>query len=382
MKLTEVIEGKARLVIPDPSEFSREGKFDPAWSPVFYNPRMVFNRDVSVLAVSVISPPSVLDAMSATGVRGIRYVKESGVKGEVLFNDKNPVSVELISKNLELNGITGKVLRSDANSLMHQVKVGYTDLDPFGSPAPYLFSAISSLRRKGVLGVTATDLSALEGKSRTSSKRKYGVQGSRLSYSKEAGLRVLLGKIVKEASVQEKGIRPLMGFYHDYYYRLFVKMEDGAKRADRSLESLGTLYECDRCGYSFMSSDECERKCPVCGGELKYYGPAWIGEFNDLEFLKEMKNRLTEFSYLSNSVKISELLEYLERENRFGPYYRVDVLASRLKVNMPPMNSLLGCLGDAVRTHFDPRGFKSFREFSEILECVKGSSATYETSGR
>ncbi|MCG3108822.1 tRNA (guanine(26)-N(2))-dimethyltransferase [Metallosphaera sp. J1] len=374
MKLIEVIEGKVRLLVPDPSQFSREGKFDPAWSPVFYNPRMTFNRDVSVLAVSVVSPPSVLDAMSATGVRGIRYVVESRIEGEVILNDKNPVSVELISKNLELNGVKGKVVKSDANSLMHQVKVGYTDLDPFGSPAPFLFSAISSLRRKGVLGVTATDLSALEGKSRTSSRRKYGVSGSKLSYSKEAGLRVLLAKIAREASVQEKGIKPLMGFYHDYYYRLFVKMEDGAKRADRSLESLGTLYECGLCGYSFMSVEGCERKCPVCGGELKYYGPAWVGELNDQEFLEEMKNKLTGFSYLQNFEMISKLLERLGMENRFGPYYRVDVLASRLKVNMPSMFSLLQCL-DGVRTHFDPRGFKTSREFPEVIECIKMSSA-------
>ncbi|WP_252896532.1 hypothetical protein [Metallosphaera hakonensis] len=155
MKLVEIIEGKAKILIPDPAQFSREGKFDPAWSPVFYNPRMTFNRDVSVIAVSIISPSSVLDAMSATGIRGIRYALESNVKDEIIFNDKNPISIEIISKNVKNNGlVNSKVVKSDANSLMHQVKVEYTDLDPFGSPAPFLFAGISSLRRRGYLGVT------------------------------------------------------------------------------------------------------------------------------------------------------------------------------------------------------------------------------------
>ncbi|WP_252896547.1 hypothetical protein [Metallosphaera hakonensis] len=60
--------------------------------------------------------------------------------------------------------------------------------------------------------------------------RKYGASGGKLSFSREAGLRVLLAKIAREAAVQEKGIKPLVSFYNDYYYRLFVRMDDGAKK--------------------------------------------------------------------------------------------------------------------------------------------------------
>ncbi|MEM3347555.1 MAG: tRNA (guanine(10)-N(2))-dimethyltransferase [Metallosphaera sp.] len=371
MRLTEITEGKAKILIPDPVEFSREGKFDPAWSPVFYNPRMVFNRDVSVLAVSVISPSSVLDAMAATGIRGIRFVLEGGVNGEVIFNDKNPVAIELISKNIELNRITNyKIMRADANSIMHQLKVDYTDLDPFGSPAPFLFAALSSLRRKGVLGVTATDLSALEGKSITACNRKYGASGKRLNYSKEAGLRVLLAKIAREAAVQEKGILPLISFYKDYYYRLFVKTVDGAKRADKALEQIGMLYECQNCGFSFMDK-ECQVKCPMCGGEVNAYGPAWIGKLNSIDFLNRMKERLDKAPQINNPNSVKRLLDSLISENGMGPYYRIDVLASKLKVNMPPTHRLIDCLEDGTRTHFDERGIKTSKSFDQLIECMK-----------
>ncbi|QKQ99368.1 tRNA (guanine(26)-N(2))-dimethyltransferase [Metallosphaera tengchongensis] len=375
MRLIETVEGKARILLPDPSEYERDGRFDPAWSPVFYNPRMIFNRDLSVVVVSSISPKSVLDVMSATGVRGIRYYLESEVRGEIIFNDKNPVATELITKNIASNGVEkARVERSDANSLMHRVKVEYTDLDPFGTPAPFLQAAVSSLRRRGVLGVTATDLSALEGKSRNSCKRKYGAFCNKLSFSKEAGLRLLLAKIAMEASIVEKGIHPLITLYRDYYYRIFVRMEDGAKKADNTLEKIGSLYECESCGYSFMGKGFCDRVCPVCGGSLRSMYPAWIGELADVEFLGKVKELLPRFNYLENFPALFKLIGSLTSEQRYGLYYRLDVLSSKLRRNMPSMEEMIKCLGDATRTHFHLQGIKTSKEFHEVLECIKSSS--------
>ena len=48
---TVVKEGLAEVEVPDPQAYAREGYFDPSWAPVFYNPRMVFNRDIAVLAL-------------------------------------------------------------------------------------------------------------------------------------------------------------------------------------------------------------------------------------------------------------------------------------------------------------------------------------------
>ncbi|RLF76380.1 tRNA (guanine(10)-N(2))-dimethyltransferase, partial [Thermococci archaeon] len=80
MELGEVREGKARILVPKAARI-----YD---APVFYNPAMAFNRDISVLALKVIKPEEALDALSATGVRGIRYALETPVR-EVWLNDIN-----------------------------------------------------------------------------------------------------------------------------------------------------------------------------------------------------------------------------------------------------------------------------------------------------
>ena len=75
-------EGKARLKVPNPRKYVRpDGVYEPSWAPVFYNPRQVFNRDISTLALKVLvktfpHPVKVLDALAGTGVRAIRYALE------------------------------------------------------------------------------------------------------------------------------------------------------------------------------------------------------------------------------------------------------------------------------------------------------------------
>ncbi|TRM78608.1 tRNA (guanine(10)-N(2))-dimethyltransferase, partial [Sulfolobus sp. D5] len=235
MKLKEIVEGKAKILIPDPSEYTKEGKFDPSWAPVFYNPKMVLNRDISVIVVSTLRPKIVVDTLSATGIRGIRYFLESWRSENLIFNDKNTEAVNLIKQNLKLNGIDDnvtKVYNRDANSLLYEIKADYVDIDPFGTPAPFILSSINATIRKGVVAITATDLSALTGSSVLSARRKYDVINSKLSSSKELGIRVLIGKVIREASIMEKTVYPLFSFYSDYYYRLFLRVDKGAKKAD------------------------------------------------------------------------------------------------------------------------------------------------------
>lgn len=375
MRLKEVTEGKARLLIPDPEEYRKEGKFDPSWAPVFYNPRMVLNRDVSVVVVSALSPRSIVDALSATGVRGIRYSLESSQVEEVVFNDKSPSAVELIRKNVEINGIkNAKLYNRDANSLLYDIKVDYVDVDPFGSPAPFILSSISAVKRGGSVAYTATDLSPLEGKARRSCLRKYFVYNQKLSFSKEVGIRALISKVVRDSAVLERTVVPLVSFYSDYYYRVFFRVLGGAKRADRALEEIGYFVECQDCGYHEGTREKCVDKCPYCGSKnIRIVGPVWLGKLADDEFLGTITSSIGKFEYLSNFQRVKELLTSLKEENKFLAYYNLDFVASRHKVNVPPTKHMLDCLGEARRTHFDKKGIKTSKKFEEVVECLKTS---------
>ena len=97
-------EGKAKVQVPDTGG-------------VFYNPVQCFNRDMSVAVIKsytdviknegkkslFLFPPKILEALSATGLRAIRYAKEIENVGTIVANDLSEDAVEAIKRNVILN---------------------------------------------------------------------------------------------------------------------------------------------------------------------------------------------------------------------------------------------------------------------------------------
>ncbi|BFH74326.1 tRNA (guanine(26)-N(2))-dimethyltransferase [Sulfurisphaera javensis] len=372
MNLIEIKEGKVSLLVPNPKDYEKNGKFDPSWAPVFYNPRMKLNRDISVLIVSVIKPKSIIDALSASGIRGLRYYIEVGGVEKLILNDKNPLATELIRKNIEKNKVEAQITTRDANSLLYEVKAEFVDIDPFGSPSPFILSSINSVINKGYVAFTATDLSALECSSKSSARRKYDLICDKLSFSKEAGIRGLIAKVIRESAILEKAAYPVFSFYFDYYYRVVFRVESGAKKADNLLSKQGYYYECPKCGLREASEYLEKKKCPKCGIDMKKYGPAWLGTLWEKDFVEKMRDKLNDFSYLDNYFTINKLLDIIIKESKYdNPYYRIDILSSYLKRNIPKREYIIKCLGSASVTHFDYRGIKSDKGMDEVNECIK-----------
>ena len=112
----------------------------------------------------------VLDALSASGLRAIRFLKEIPNSKFVYANDLSSQAITLIKKNFELNGIDSSKaqckifeitmliyegIHMDANKLVaefsdklkkKEVPFQYhvIDIDPYGSAIPFLDSAISN----------------------------------------------------------------------------------------------------------------------------------------------------------------------------------------------------------------------------------------------
>jgi tRNA (guanine26-N2/guanine27-N2)-dimethyltransferase len=200
---TTVTEGKATILFPK--------------DQVFYNPAQQFNRDLSVAiirawseslitkaqlrkiaweqrranqqhqptdqsSVSPVSPPkndnikpppqrkiTVLEALSATGLRAIRYALEIPAINTVLANDVSASAVEAISRNITHNNLPPELVQptcSDANALMYSHvtnRVDVVDLDPYGTATPFIDAAIQAIASDGLLCVTCTDMSVLAG---------------------------------------------------------------------------------------------------------------------------------------------------------------------------------------------------------------------------
>ena len=98
--LTQTIEGTTKLFVPDLVKYKQ-----PEFAPVFYNPRMKADRDVSVALLPHLlkRKARVLDLLCGLGARSVRYARECGFS--VTANDVQPGAVALARKNALLNKV-------------------------------------------------------------------------------------------------------------------------------------------------------------------------------------------------------------------------------------------------------------------------------------
>ena len=161
-KLVE--EGKAKILYQPPPEEQKSA------APVFYNPVQEFNRDLSILVLNTFSkgkkPPTtaessefvVLEALAATGLRSIRFMKEVPAITKIIINDFDPNAIETAKKNLKFNNIDMAKTQTetlDANVLMQRLAADkkycdVIDLDPYGTAVDFLDAALRTLKEDGI----------------------------------------------------------------------------------------------------------------------------------------------------------------------------------------------------------------------------------------
>ena len=106
------------------SKIIREGLAEIASeASVFYNPIQEFNRDMSIAAISTWARTyqkpsiSILEGLSATGLRSIRYAKEiTGKPATITANDFAIDAVSQIQKNILHNNVEEKVTASQGDA--------------------------------------------------------------------------------------------------------------------------------------------------------------------------------------------------------------------------------------------------------------------------
>ncbi|ASJ12443.1 tRNA (guanine(10)-N(2))-dimethyltransferase [Thermococcus thioreducens] len=375
MEFIEVREGLAKILVP-----KAERIYD---APVFYNPVMALNRDISVLAVEVLKPRTVLDALSATGIRGIRYALETPAK-EVWLNDISKEAFNLILKNVRLNlGVEGEGISEkriafrgekevvanldDANRLMAEKfrYFDFLDLDPFGSPVEFLDTALRSIRRRGVLAVTATDTGVLCGAYLHACRRKYLAEPIRGELCHEAGLRILIGTVVRYAAKYDLGVDVLLAYYRDHYFRAFLRLKSGARKADESLSNLGYLWQEPNGRFEYTKAFLPEK--------LPSYGPLWLGPLKTQKFVDEMLSLAGTHS-LAHKKTLSFIKTLLE-ELDVPFHYDTHALARKNNLQVGKLADIIEALREggyhATRTHFSPVALKTDAPFEEVLGVLK-----------
>eukprot|EP00913_Durusdinium_trenchii_P021028 g19761.t1 len=266
----------------------KDGKND-----VFYNPAQpdqVFNRDLSVLVLSVFAkvreekfaekdrlrlerfrakvkvpevvqgeqadereneackelpkegdqPPSSLLGQEAflclPGMSRHELPFGPGGIASIVANDLDPNAVEHMKRNFAHNELPSHVqaVNSDANAHMYSKRAKGTgglglsaydviDLDPYGTVAPFIDSAVQAVADGGLLCITSTDMPV-----------------------------PVLHAFATAAARCGREVRPLLSVSIDFYVRLFVRVFDSPARVKRHASKTGLVHQCVQCESFFV----------------------------------------------------------------------------------------------------------------------------------
>jgi tRNA (guanine26-N2/guanine27-N2)-dimethyltransferase len=368
MDFVEVTEGRTRFFVP---EQDPRHTFPPGSAPIFYNPRMELNRDTTVLLLATIRPTDYLDAMGASGVRGLRVAHEAGIP--VTINDRDRRAVDLIRRNAALLHLDVEVTESDANVLMSGRRFDAVDLDPFGTPAPFIDSAARSARN--YLFVTATDTAPLCGAHLKAGMRRYFAHPRNTEYHAEVGLRTLLGFVVREVIKYDRGVEPLFCYAREHFVRLHLRVRRGAAAADRSMGHIGYVMQCPGCLYRTEQTDLLPKpeRCGCCNAELVPIGPLWMGSISDRDTLGLMEEALPGVP-LGSDRQIARLLATCRQELDISSHYDYHVIAKQLRVSPGAIDAVITRLIDlgyrASRAHYSGTALKTDAPLPVIKNAI------------
>ncbi|KIW19808.1 N2,N2-dimethylguanosine tRNA methyltransferase [Exophiala spinifera] len=279
------------------------------------------------------TPFAILDALSATGLRALRYAKEIPLATNIVANDISPESVHSIDLNIKHNEVQDKVHSNlgDAREFMY-TKVGnekirsgeryvhrfdVIDLDPYGTAAPFIDASLQAVQDGGMLCVTCTDAGVFA--STGYPEKTYAMYGGmpvKGSYSHEGGLRLILNAVATSAARYGLAIEPLLSLYIDYYARLFIRVHRKPLEVKLLPGTTMIVYSCGHgCGawttqpllrsqpqtsrngessykFSLAQAPTAPPNCEHCGSKTHLCGPMWAGPLHNPYFVQKMLDKL------------------------------------------------------------------------------------------
>ena len=365
--IKSIEEGLTKIEFPEFDKVSSK-------APVFYNPHMELNRDLSILAIQVFQKQqareiNICDLFGGSGIRGIRYKNEISGVGDVFINDISETANAFEKHNIQLNNLEDiEVFQHDASMFLRMKRGEFDviDIDPFGTPAPFIDSAGYCARRDSLLCVTATDTSALCGTYKEPCIRKYNVKPYKSEYCHETGIRILACFVALTLSKYGKFIEVKMSHSTEHYMRLYIEVKKGPTRTDESLKNIGYISHCKSCLHRHVSlglACSIEDTCPVCGEKLIHAGPLWLGDIQDRDFISKMIDEI-QFKKINSEDEALKLLNFCLSEAGFDPcFYDIHLICKSLKISAPKLDLIFDELKSqgfkAVKTHYNPLGIKT-----------------------
>ncbi|KAF4630180.1 hypothetical protein G7Y89_g7960 [Cudoniella acicularis] len=349
---------------------------------------------------------TILDALSATGLRALRYVQEIPFTTSVTANDLLPTATKTIKMNIKHNRLEEKIEPVTGNALAHMYKVAYgeskdfesasksrskydvIDLDPYGTAAPFLDAAVQSVREDGgLLCITCTDAGVWA--SNGYPEKSFSLYGGipiKGNHSHEGGLRLILHSIASTAARYGLAMEPLLSLSIDFYARVFVKIHKSPADVKFLAGKTMVVYNCDSgCGawttqmiaknklaknksgkgyfwkHVFGMAPSASENCGHCGMKTHMAGPMYAGPLHSPEFIKRILDGLPNIS-----------------KDTYQTFDRIEgMLTLALEEILPPVNEDTDSPTLSSKTgKYDPAALDHFPFFfipsalSKVIHCI------------
>ncbi|NXO93239.1 TRM1 dimethyltransferase, partial [Certhia brachydactyla] len=322
----------------------------------------------------------------------VRFAREVPGLGAVVANDCSPRAVALMTRNVARNGVGELVTprMADARMLMYQSKAerepfDVIDLDPYGSPAPFLDAAVQAVSEGGLLCVTCTDMAVMAGNSAETCYSKYGAVSLKGKFCHEMALRIVLHSLDLRANCYQRFVVPLLSVSADFYVRVFVRVFTGQAKVKASASKQALVFHCVGCGshhlqrlgratshgsgfkYSAATGPPVGPTCEFCHHRHQVGGPVWAEPLHDPDFVEGVLAALERSpGRFSTEPRLRGMLSVIAEELSDVPlYYTLDGLSSTIRSNTPSLLQL-------SRGWLNPLFSPSFSHFSQAkLHPVK-----------
>ncbi|KAK7557132.1 S-adenosyl-L-methionine-dependent methyltransferase [Phyllosticta citricarpa] len=273
----------------------------------------------------------ILDALSASGLRALRYAKEIPFATSITGNDLSPDAVRAMKLNVIHNQVEDVVKPNAGNAVAHMYqfvgedittaskpKYHVIDLDPYGTAVPFLDGALQAVIDGGLLCVTCTDAGVFN--SFGYPEKAYSLYGGlpiKGSHAHEGGLRLILHSIATTAAKYGIAIEPLLSLSIDFYARVFVRVKKSPAGVKFLAGKSMLVYNCDSgCGawttqfigktstvigkkgpfykYGMAQGPSAPTNCPHCGFKTHLAGPMYGGPLHNPAFIEKILDYLPE----------------------------------------------------------------------------------------
>lgn len=262
---------------------------------------------------------TILDALSATGLRALRYAAEIPSVSKVVANDLSASAIDSMKTNIDYNELQDRIQPNQGDARVYMYGLGAAqkfdviDLDPYGTAASFMDAALQGVKDGGLLCVTCTDAGVWA--SVGYAEKSFSLYGGipiKGSHSHEGGLRLILNALATAGARYGLSVEPLLSLSIDFYARVFVRVTRSPAHVKFNAGNTMLVYNCDSgCGawttqplgssrqklnrqgqplyhYSLAQGPTAGPHCEHCGFKTHVAGPMWAGPLHNPHFIQKI----------------------------------------------------------------------------------------------